>query len=168
VTTATPDRLAPDIGPGDIWFTVPGKPEPLRRHRAGIRGGRVATFDDPRNGTYADRIRWAWREAGAVDLGDSPVVLVVRAYFARPKGHWTTKGTLSTAGKRAPYMTGRPDLDNLVKAVMDALNGHAYRDDSQVINYAGSGKHWTRAPGEPARLEVTARALRTDVDWMGT
>ena len=28
--------------------------------------------------------------------------------------------------------TGRPDVDNYAKAVMDALNGIAYNDDSQV------------------------------------
>ena len=151
----------------DIWFTVPGKPEPLRRHRAGIRAGRVATFDDPRNRTYADRIRWAWRAAGAIDLDRAPIVLVVRAVFARPATHWTSKGALSKAGRSTPYPIGRPDLDNVIKAVMDALNGLAWRDDSQVIGYAGSHKTYTQTPDEPARLEVRARALRTDVDWMG-
>jgi Holliday junction resolvase RusA-like endonuclease len=31
------------------------------------------------------------------------------------------------------HVTKRPDLDNLEKAIMDALNGIAYLDDSQVI-----------------------------------
>ena len=31
------------------------------------------------------------------------------------------------------YNTGTPDLDNLIKAVSDALNGVAYEDDSQVV-----------------------------------
>lgn len=170
MTTAAREWVTPslpDVEPGDIWFTVPGKPEPLRRHRAGIRGGRVATFDDPRNGQYADRIRWAWRDTGGINLGTQPVVLVVRAYFARPAGHWTTKGALSKAGHRNPYMTRRPDLDNILKAFMDALNGLAWVDDSRVIGFAGSCKKWTSHPDEPARAEVTARALRTDVDWVG-
>lgn len=29
--------------------------------------------------------------------------------------------------------TVRPDLDNLVKLVLDALNGVAYADDSQIV-----------------------------------
>jgi Holliday junction resolvase RusA-like endonuclease len=35
------------------------------------------------------------------------------------------------------YMSkrGRPDLDNLLKLVMDALNGLAYQDDAQVIRF---------------------------------
>ncbi len=30
--------------------------------------------------------------------------------------------------------TGKPDLDNVVKSVLDALNGVAFADDSQVVN----------------------------------
>ena len=29
--------------------------------------------------------------------------------------------------------TKRPDLDNIAKAVLDALNGLAYQDDSQIV-----------------------------------
>ena len=153
----------------DLWFTVPGKPEPLRRHRTGTVGGHARAYDDPRNGPYADRIRWAWREAGGISLGDAPVILVVRAVFARPATHWTSRGVLSKQGHRTPYNTSKKngDTSNIIKAVEDALNGYAWDDDSQIIGYAGSHKTYTQTPDEPARLEVRARALRTDVDWMG-
>ncbi len=32
-----------------------------------------------------------------------------------------------------PY-TARPDADNVAKLVLDALNGHAWRDDAQVVD----------------------------------
>jgi len=32
-----------------------------------------------------------------------------------------------------PYHTSKPDVDNLIKSIKDALNGVAYRDDSQVV-----------------------------------
>ena len=36
--------------------------------------------------------------------------------------------------KKAPeHKTGRPDLDNLIKGVMDALNGILWLDDAQVV-----------------------------------
>jgi len=34
--------------------------------------------------------------------------------------------------------TSRPDIDNYIKAVMDAVNGQAYHDDSQVVSLAAS------------------------------
>lgn len=32
------------------------------------------------------------------------------------------------------YKTSKPDLDNLAKTVLDALNGIAFVDDSQVVD----------------------------------
>lgn len=37
-----------------------------------------------------------------------------------------------TEAKGGEEMTSRPDIDNLYKAVTDALNGIVYRDDSQI------------------------------------
>lgn len=35
---------------------------------------------------------------------------------------------------------GRPDLDNLVKAVKDAMTGVVYRDDSQIVELLAKKK----------------------------
>lgn len=141
-------------------FTVHGKPEPLRRHRS-TRQGR--SYDDPKNGPYADAIRWAWNEShGREHTGT--VKLIVWATFARPASHWTTRGALSSAGLRAG--PPRPDVDNLVKAVMDALNGMAWRDDTQVVAL-DAVKRWTGAPQDGAQLHV----ISTDhvvPDWVGS
>lgn len=134
-------------------FHVPGTPEPLRRHRAGSRGGRVVTFDDPRNQPYQDRIRWAWRDAGGTQLGDELVDLQVISLFARPATHIRRDGSLSALGQRATNPS-RSDVDNLAKNVMDALNGLAWTDDRQVVSLT-SVKVWAD-PEMGARLIVTA------------
>ena len=41
--------------------------------------------------------------------------------------------------------TVKPDLDNLDKAVMDALNKVAYKDDSQIVAKV-SKKHYAEVP----------------------
>lgn len=46
--------------------------------------------------------------------------------FKMPKS-WNKKKKLNP-----PYHIGKPDKDNLSKTVMDALNGIAYKDDSQI------------------------------------
>lgn len=53
--------------------------------------------------------------------------MVIDFVFARPKSHMRKTGI----AKDAPQLP-RPDIDNLEKAVLDALNGVAYEDDSQV------------------------------------
>ena len=50
-----------------------------------------------------------------------PIDMSVRYFYTETKSH--PSGT---------FKTTKPDLDNLVKAVLDALNGVAFDDDSKV------------------------------------
>jgi Holliday junction resolvase RusA-like endonuclease len=43
------------------------------------------------------------------------------------------------AGEIKP--TGRPDLDNVIKSILDALNGVAYSDDSAVISVTAEKRY---------------------------
>lgn len=65
---------------------------------------------------------------------DGPVSLYVAVTKPAPKG----------VRKVIPF-TSKPDLDNVLKAVMDGLNGIAYDDDRQVV-LATIRKH-DREPG---------------------
>jgi Holliday junction resolvase RusA-like endonuclease len=49
----------------------------------------------------------------------------------RPHGHWSVKGELKASAPRSP--SGRPDLDKLIRAALDALTGVVYRDDAQIV-----------------------------------
>ena len=64
--------------------------------------------------------------AGATP-GRGPVSVVIDAVFVRPKYHKTKKG-LKVSAPELP----RQDVDNVAKAVLDALNGIAWVDDTQV------------------------------------
>lgn len=52
-------------------------------------------------------------------------------YFRAPK---------PTIGKTCPH-TQKPDLDNLIKPVLDALKGRIFDDDSSIV-YLRAEKHW--------------------------
>ena len=42
--------------------------------------------------------------------------------------------------------TGRPDLDNLIKALTDACNGIVWRDDAQIVRLMAE-KRYSEQPG---------------------
>mmetsp|Transcript_17114 Transcript_17114/g.37376 ORF Transcript_17114/g.37376 Transcript_17114/m.37376 type:complete len:144 (+) Transcript_17114:885-1316(+) len=70
-------------------------------------------------------------------------------FFGRPKNHYGTgrnAGVLKS-GVDVWHMK-RKDLDNLVKFVLDALNGHAYLDDAQV-SMISTAKLYCAAPATP-------------------
>lgn len=135
-----------------LHFLLVGTPVPWQRARR--NGNR--SYTAPAMLAAQQAIRDAWKDAGAVRLPDVPLALEVTASFARPPGHYGTKGTLNAAGRRA-IPGGRSDIDNVcLKSVMDALNGLAWSDD-RFICHAVAEKRWA-ARGEPAKLEVLAWA----------
>lgn len=124
-------------------LVVPGEPlpQPRQRHTTTAKG-QIVNYT-PRNHpvqAYKETIQWAARAAG-VQVLTGAVGIQVRFFMPRPKGR-----------KVGLYHTGKPDSDNLVKAVKDALTGIAWADDSQVAHddiykiYA--------EPGTEARTEI--------------
>lgn len=113
-------------------FFIPGDVEGHRRPRATARGGFVRIYDDPANLLWAERVRLAWWQAGCSQVGTGPLYVRFWAYVPRPKSHYRKDGaTLSALGQRTPIPTRKPDLDNVAKGILDALNGIAWRDDAQ-------------------------------------
>lgn len=135
-----------------ISFWVSGEPKGQPRPRAFARrmGNKfVARVFDA--GTAE-----AWKSCIAAEgakhrpqtpLG-GPVSLRIRFFLPRPKGHFIAGKPERGLRPSAPVRhIGKPDADNLAKAVMDALTqcGWYWLDDAQVAilavakNYADSG-----------------------------
>jgi Holliday junction resolvase RusA-like endonuclease len=54
--------------------------------------------------------------------------------FTRPKSHYGTgKNALNLKPSAPASMTTKPDVDKLARAILDALTGTLYSDDSQVV-----------------------------------
>jgi Holliday junction resolvase RusA-like endonuclease len=60
-----------------------------------------------------------------------------------PKSYSKKKHALCVEHKIAPAK--KPDVDNILKAIFDALNGYAYADDSQIIKIKAE-KIYTEEP----------------------
>lgn len=61
---------------------------------------------------------------------ESRVKIRITAYFNIPKS--TSKKQEAEMLKENISPTKKPDIDNIIKVVLDAMNGFAYKDDTQV------------------------------------
>ena len=124
-----------------IAFYVDGTPVPKGRPRHTKNGG---TYTPKRTRDYEERIGWAWKEATSHRPFEGPVSVNIAV---------DEKG-------------GHPaDLDNYVKAALDALNGLAFADDKQVVVLFATVNRGSEREGmgiairecKPARVTVARR-----------
>lgn len=134
-------------------FTVPGKPTGKGRPRATIRGGHAAMYTPAKTASYENKVALSYV---ANNPNAKPFAAVVAlqvsivATFAIPKS-WSKKRKAE-----AMWHTGKPDADNLIKC-LDALNGVAWHDDSQVAFVSCSKRYDRHGQGES--LTVTIKPL---------
>jgi Holliday junction resolvase RusA-like endonuclease len=123
-----------------ITFTVPGDPVPQPRPRVSTRGGFARAYVPKQHPVHEYRasLAAAARDAGLGTTGD-PLNVVIDAVFVRPKSHLCKAGVKATA-PRLP----RPDVDNIAKAVLDALQD-VMGDDSLVARLVVEKSYGTEA-----------------------
>lgn len=130
-----------------VSFFAPGVPATKGSTRSFVSpaGKLVTKNDNPRGKPWQGVVAVAAMQAG-VRQGDPDASVEVRMTFflERPRGHFRSGGTLKGAAPRAPAK--KPDIDKLVRCVLDALTGIAYADDARVTALVAR-KAWTDDPG---------------------
>lgn len=113
-----------------IQFTVPGEPVGKARPRVKRNG---YTYTPKKSKDYENLVKQCCiiscpeRKAGySENIG-----VVIKAYFGIAKSDSKSKKARKASGALRP--TKKPDSDNITKAILDALNGVAYLDDSHVV-----------------------------------
>lgn len=135
-------------------LTIPG--EPVAWARARRNGKRY--FTDQRVTAHARRIQEAWMLAGRPSLGSQAVTISAYFYLPRPGSHYGTGRNATRLRKSAPGRpTCKPDVDNFVKLIGDALNELAWNDDAQIVCLSGIAKRYT-AEGDQSRTVIEAWA----------
>lgn len=125
-----------------VVFFVPGKPRGKGRPR--FSSGRAYTDEQTRAYEYQIAANYR-RIAGGFRFPDDVFLRVrVQQQMPVPKSASKTKKTAMLEG--STYPSAKPDLDNVVKAVLDALNGVAYKDDARVVGLY-SQKIYSDHPG---------------------
>lgn len=110
-------------------FIIHAVPKPKGRPRV-TRSGHAFTPKSTRE--YEQLIVSEWEvQHGKTEPTKNPVAVRVRFYMPIPKATSNKARERMAAGLEVPAK--KPDIDNLLKAVLDALNGKAYHDDNQIV-----------------------------------
>lgn len=110
-------------------FEMIGEPVGKARPRMNTRTGRAYTPTNTKLYEYSLR-QWFIREYPYFVPIESRVKVTIIAYFGIPKSTSKKKAAEMLAGNISP--TKKPDADNIIKIVLDAMNNFAFKDDTQV------------------------------------
>lgn len=113
-----------------VHFEIAGEPKGKGRPRFARIGGHVKAYTPAETAAYEDMVRLAYRQAARETFYEGPVGLRIECRFGIPKATSKRKAEQMRRGEILP--TKKPDADNIAKMIADALNGIAYRDDSQI------------------------------------
>lgn len=108
-----------------IEFTILGKPMGKQRARSTSFGKMYTPVTTVQ---YENLIKMTYGELKRDMIQEGSIHLSIEALMPIPIS-WSKKKQNSSIGRMC---TNRPDVDNIAKIVMDALNGIAWKDDSQV------------------------------------
>ncbi|MDR0905803.1 MAG: RusA family crossover junction endodeoxyribonuclease [Oscillospiraceae bacterium] len=109
-----------------IEFDVPGQPFGKQRPRFAGHA-----YTPPETVAYEEKIKWAFRAAHGKQFDKGiPLTLQIFAGYPIPKSVSKVRREAMIRDEAMPIV--KPDLDNVLKIVADALNKLAYADDAQV------------------------------------
>ena len=124
-------------------FIVDGKPQGKQRPRFSRISKTVYT--PTKTAKYEKQIAKAYAESGGKCIpADCYVSVSVSAFFPIPKSY--SKKKREDCLERILRPDKKPDMDNILKVVLDALNKVAYEDDKQVVELIGR-KYYTESDG---------------------
>jgi len=140
-----------------VHFHVPGQPVGKGRPRIGKVGQHARMFTPAKTVSYeglvAHEAHIAMRGG---ELLEGPVEVKLRIDCQIPASWSAKKQAAAAAGQIRP--TTKPDADNVIKAIFDAINGVVWKDDVQAVELSVS-KRYSTVPGVAVRIEPLEAAV---------
>ena len=118
-----------------IKFTYHGEAVGKGRPRYSKRGDYVHTYTPQKTKKFEDAIRFEFIASNCEPMPvykrEQSLKAAVLIGASIPKSYSKKKQALCRDGVLVPAK--KPDVDNVLKAVFDSLQGYAYEDDSQIV-----------------------------------
>ena len=132
----------------EIKFTVPGPPKGKQRPRICKVNGRSMAYTPKQTIEYERLVRASYTAVSKAKFESKlPLEISILAFFPIPK--YVSRKTKELMLNGGLSHTKKPDADNCIKIILDALNGIAYQDDSQVCKI-----HFTKKYAEKSETKV--------------
>ena len=131
-------------------FTVYGECVGKKRPKFSRQGNFVRTYTPEATANYETLVRLSFVQENPnfkTIEKDIPLTCIITIYKGIPKSVSKKKKTMMLNEVIRP--TSKPDIDNSVKSIFDALNGVAYHDDSQIVDLSVR-----KVYGETPKVEV--------------
>jgi len=112
-----------------------------------VNGKPVTTTDNPKTKDWQHLVASAAQNYRPVQLYDGAVAVKMKFYLYRPK---------SVSEKKRPHPTVKPDIDKLVRSILDALKGVIYTEDARVCSIEAE-KYYD----DPPRVDITVSNVGT-------
>lgn len=133
----------------ELVIPVPGIMRGKQRPRFSRRSGRTYTPDQTVN--LEAHVKQCAIQAVGHPCLSGPLYMSIDVGVTIPKSWSKRKQTEAANGTLRP--TGKPDLDNIIKLVADALNGIVWGDDAQIVAQVAT-KHYAVFPETVIRVRA--------------
>jgi len=130
----------------NVEFIVKGKPRGKERARTfyNSKSKKMQTITPTKTVSYEDLIKSCFYNSKPKNfkLIEGPILVELAIVYKKAKSNKMTTPML------------KPDIDNVLKIVLDALNKVAYKDDTQVVSAVAN-----KIFGEEEMLKIIIREL---------
>ena len=117
-----------------ISLKIPLRPTPKGRPRTAVRSGRAIIYTPEATANFEKAVaQYARLQVKNMLLG--PLTAILEFHFMPPKS-WSKKKKAAAFDHAI-----KPDLDNLEKSVLDALEGICFENDSQICRKSSSKRY---------------------------
>ncbi len=139
----------------ELKVFIPGEPCAQGRPRFSTAGGFVRAYDPAKSRNYKAYVKAVCADAaekqGWLFNTDLPLEVELIAGLSIPSSK--SKKWKQAAAEGVEKPTKKPDVDNLIKIIMDALSGVIYKDDKQIIKMSVE-KRYAEQPGVTLEVRV--------------
>jgi Holliday junction resolvase RusA-like endonuclease len=140
-------------------LTIPGKPLGKQRPRGRNTGKFIQMYTPKETVNYESLIKLYFSNKYGHLLGQllqGALSLRVTAYFQIPKSASKVKRTKMLTGELRPLV--KPDFDNILKIIADALEKVLYNNDSQIVT-----SHFDKYYAEVPKVEIEIEQLPNEI-----